>query len=157
MKNPESLPPPVRTKRPPRLADAAYAATRPVHLILGTYQRKPIFREPARAALVFGFLSAHPGTLALCIMPDHVHWLLASGVGLTDELRRAKSTTTVLLQRAGWRGKVWQRGGYDRVVRDGDDRRGVARYIEANPVRAGLVASVEEWPHAVVWWSRYGD
>jgi putative transposase len=41
---------------------------------------------------------------------------------------------------------LWQRYGYEHVVRDDEKTRVVARYIFENPVRAGLVRSPEEYP-----------
>jgi REP element-mobilizing transposase RayT len=43
-------------------------------------------------------------------------------------------------------GKLWQRYGYERTLRNDQDTLTVARYIVENPVRAKLVASVEEYP-----------
>jgi hypothetical protein len=41
---------------------------------------------------------------------------------------------------------LWQEGFYDRILRPHDPESGVVRYIAANPVRAGLVASIEDYP-----------
>ena len=41
---------------------------------------------------------------------------------------------------------MWQRYGYERVVRDDDATIEVARYILANPLRAGLVKDIREYP-----------
>jgi hypothetical protein len=43
-------------------------------------------------------------------------------------------------------GTLWQRYGYERVLRDEDDTLGVARYILENPIRAGLVTQVGDYP-----------
>jgi REP element-mobilizing transposase RayT len=43
--------------------------------------------------------------------------------------------------------RVWQRGFYDRAVRKEDDLVDMARYIVANPLRAGLVRSIKCYPH----------
>jgi REP element-mobilizing transposase RayT len=45
----------------------------------------------------------------------------------------------------------WQDESYDRLVRDADEFRRVQRYIENNPVKAGLAATPEEYP-----WSSAG-
>jgi hypothetical protein len=45
----------------------------------------------------------------------------------------------------------WQHESYDRLVRTAEEFRKVARYIEMNPVNAGLVASPCEFP-----WSSAG-
>ncbi|MEH6651600.1 MAG: IS200/IS605 family transposase [Motiliproteus sp.] len=40
---------------------------------------------------------------------------------------------------------IWQRGFHDRALRRTDDIKATARYVVANPVRAGLVRSVKEY------------
>ena len=42
---------------------------------------------------------------------------------------------------------VFQKGFYDHAVRDDEDLRALARYLVANPVRAGLVDRVNDYPH----------
>ena len=82
-------------------------------------------------------------------MPDHVH-LLLEGLSESSDLQRF---VTLAKQRSGWmfarrsREWLWQEGFYDRVLREGDDVGSVARYVIANPVRAGLVASPAEYPY----------
>jgi hypothetical protein len=46
------------------------------------------------------------------------------------------------------RGRLWQAGYYERILRDDDAPRAIARYIIANPVRAGLVTSPLEYPYS---------
>jgi len=41
---------------------------------------------------------------------------------------------------------IWQAGYHDHALRKEEDIRDVARYIVMNPVRAGLVRSVREYP-----------
>jgi REP element-mobilizing transposase RayT len=45
----------------------------------------------------------------------------------------------------------WQDESYDRLVRDEGEFQRIVRYIETNPVNAGLVAMPEEFP-----WSSAG-
>jgi len=42
-------------------------------------------------------------------------------------------------------GAFWQHEGYDHWVRDGDECQRIVRYIERNPVKAGLVERPELW------------
>ena len=39
----------------------------------------------------------------------------------------------------GIRGKLWQKGYYDHIVRREEDLRKITEYILANPVRKGLI------------------
>ena len=78
-------------------------------------------------------------------MPDHLHWLVQlgeSGTVLSKIVGRIKSVTSHALG-----GQLWQAGFYDRAIRAEDDLMAVARYIVANPVRAGLVSSVRLYSH----------
>lgn len=86
----------------------------------------------------------HAQTLAFVVMPDHVHWLLQMKErgNFSEMVRLYKAKVSLLLQQ-----RVWQRGFHDRVLRDEDDVRNIARYIVANPLRAGLSRSIGEYPH----------
>jgi len=44
------------------------------------------------------------------------------------------------------RGPVWQKGYYDHALRDEENLAAVARYIVANPLRAGLARNVADYP-----------
>lgn len=83
-------------------------------------------------------------TLAFCLMPDHLHWLmrLAPSGDLSCVVGRFKgrSARAVPMLR-------WQRGFHDHAVRHDEELPQVARYIVANPVRAGLVQRVGEYPY----------
>lgn len=83
-------------------------------------------------------------TLAFVVMPDHVHWLLQlqAGMRLGEAVRRFKAIVSVRLGRS-----VWQRGFHDHALRHDEDLVGVARYVVANPVRAGLVRRVGDYAH----------
>jgi putative transposase len=41
---------------------------------------------------------------------------------------------------------IWQRGFFDHVIRNSESYSEKWDYVRANPVRAGLVASADEWP-----------
>lgn len=76
-------------------------------------------------------------------VPDHVHWLLELKAGeLHAPVRRMKS----VIARSLGCGVIWQRGFHDRAIRQEDDIVSIARYIVANPVRAGLVRRVGDYP-----------
>ena len=89
-------------------------------------------------------------TLAFVLMPDHLHWLvqLRSGT-LGGLMRRFKSRSAAAINRARATpgSAIWQAGFHDRAIRDGQDIRAMARYVIANPVRAGLVQRVGDYPH----------
>jgi REP element-mobilizing transposase RayT len=86
--------------------------------------------------------------LVQCFMPDHVH-LLVIGTRLDSHLPRfvnsAKQHSGYQFARATGT-RLWDKGYYDRVLRDSEATEAVAQYILSNPVRAGLVASVADYP-----------
>ena len=42
---------------------------------------------------------------------------------------------------------LWQTGYYDHAIRKDEDIQAIARYIVANPIRAGLVTKVGDYSH----------
>lgn len=87
-------------------------------------------------------------SLAWVVMPDHLHWLVQLERTSLDELmRRIKGRSARRInQRLSRTGPLWQQGFHDRALRQEEDLRAVARYVIANPVRAGLVKRVAEYP-----------
>ncbi|MQM35927.1 MAG: transposase, partial [Candidatus Accumulibacter phosphatis] len=75
---------------------------------------------------------------------DHVHWLLelASEVSVSDAVRIYRAKVSLSLGR-----RIWQKGFHDRAVRRDEDLAAVARYVVHNPVRAGLVERLGDYPH----------
>ena len=86
----------------------------------------------------------HAVTMAFVVMPDHLHWLVQL-IG-NSSVCVVKSFSARIINAAGSRGTVWQRGFYDRAIRKDDDLVAIARYIIANPLRAGIVDSVGRYP-----------
>ncbi|WP_322520657.1 transposase [Guyparkeria halophila] len=116
---------------------------------LVTHGRWPGLADISVARRVIGCLRdmeemGHSETLAFCLMPDHLHWRFRLGHG--DDLSvvvgqlKGRSARHIPLLR-------WQRGFHDHAVRNDEDLRRLARYIVSNPVRAGLVRRVGEYPH----------
>ena len=84
---------------------------------------------------------------AYVVMPNHVHVLWTPQTTLSDLLRRIKGTTAreanSFLHRKGE--QFWQQEFFDRTVRSAEEFARIVRYIEWNPVKAGLVARPEEF------------
>jgi REP element-mobilizing transposase RayT len=94
--------------------------------------------------------AGHAQTLAFVVMPDHFHWLLslAGNQDLSTIVGRVKSRTARLVNRARRRdGRMWQDGFHDHAIRAEEDLADVARYIVANPIRAGLAKKLGDYPH----------
>ena len=78
------------------------------------------------------------------LMPDHLHAIvqIPDPLRLEEVVRCFKQAAT---KQAGIR---WQRGFFDHRIRQDESAQHKYRYIEMNPVRAGLIQS-EEWPWCI--------
>ena len=114
----------------------------------------PLFlAQPEIAAMVQAAIHAgdhrfHRYALhAFVIMPNHVHMLVTPAVPSPEWLGRLKSFTATMANKILRRqGPFWQHESYDRLVRDAAEFRRIARYIESNPVKAGLAAEACAFP-----------
>lgn len=118
-----------------------------------TEQRRPVFGDWRVGRLLVAELraeheAARVDSLAWVVMPDHVHWLVTLREGTLDALmRRVKSRSAIAVNAAlGVGGQLWQKGYHDHAVRAEDDLRAMARYVVANPLRAGLTTSLADYP-----------
>ena len=87
--------------------------------------------------------------LAWVLMPDHFHWLVQLGENdsLCLVVNRIKSASARSANRVlAKKGALWEPGYHDHGLRSGKDLRDVARYMIANPLRAGLVRRIGDYP-----------
>ena len=99
-------------------------------------------------------------TIAICVLPDHLHaiWALPDGDanfplrwsliksgfsrGLPSDMRRTRS-------KIGKREKgIWQRRYWEHAIRNDGDLERHVDYIHFNPVKHGYVTRVRDWPHS---------
>ena len=105
-----------------------------------------------------GRSSYHTG---ICHYAWSHHWLIQlEQKALSDTVKSFKGKSAYLINKTmNRRGPVWQSGFYDHAVRHDEALVSIARYIVMNPVRAGLVKSVREYPLWDAgwsnWWSGY--
>jgi len=118
-----------------------------------TRNRQPHFLDLTTARLLVAQLrAAHDegwvSSLAWVVMPDHLHWMVQLERHSLDRLmRRVKSCSARQANRLlGLSDSFWQDGYHDRALRRDEDLLAVARYIVANPLRAGLVRRVGDYP-----------
>jgi len=81
-------------------------------------------------------------------MPDHLHLLIEGRSESCDCRRfiaRAKQFSAFHYSRI-FGGRLWQRYGFDRILRDDERTVVTARYIFENPVRAGLARTARAYP-----------
>ncbi|MGH8225665.1 MAG: REP-associated tyrosine transposase [Gammaproteobacteria bacterium] len=87
--------------------------------------------------------------LAWVLMPDHVHWLIQLGDidSLGAVINRLKSASARRANRVLHRkGALWARAFHDHALRAEEDLQSSARYVISNPLRAGLVARIGDYP-----------
>ncbi len=124
-------------------------AARIYHVTTTTLNREPIFQSHENAKLMVNILKksdqlGHSNTLAFVIIPDHIHWLfqLNQDRSLSNLIQSIKSASAHAVTKA-----IWQKGFYDHAIRKDEDIQTIARYVIANPVRAGLVKKVGDYPY----------
>lgn len=86
--------------------------------------------------------------LAWCVMLNHVHVLIETVEPwpLAGVIHSWKSYTAHEANRVLDRqGEFWQREYHDRYIRNSEHHLAAVRYIERNPVKAGLVERPDEW------------
>jgi REP element-mobilizing transposase RayT len=127
------------------------------------YARSPLFTDfEAGRCVVRGLYDSSDRAETLCfvVMPDHLHWLLRlrADSDLSITVQKAKALATGCIHRVtGSQDAVWQSGFHDRAIRDGEDVRALARYVVANPLRAGLVSSLRYYSLWDAVWLAEGD
>ncbi|NVO16817.1 MAG: transposase [Rhodoplanes sp.] len=100
------------------------------------------------------------GTIAICILPDHLHalWSLPEGdadfasrwamikIGFSRGLSPAvgRSASKVARREKG----LWQRRFWEHAIRDDSDFARHVDYIHYNPVKHGHVSAVADWPYS---------
>ncbi|MDB5971303.1 MAG: Transposase like protein [Hydrocarboniphaga sp.] len=88
--------------------------------------------------------------LAWVLMPDHAHWLLQLNEDETLDavvLRLKGASARSANQVLGRTGSLWQPAYHDRALRKDEHVITAARYLVANPIRAGLVHSLGDYPY----------
>jgi REP-associated tyrosine transposase len=99
-------------------------------------------------------------TVAICILPDHLHAVWSLPAGDTDFALRwslIKSGFSPGLADTGLRSRsniatrekgLWQRRYWEHAIRDDADLERHVDYIHFNPVKHGYVSCVCDWPHS---------
>ena len=88
--------------------------------------------------------------LAWVIMPDHMHLALqlAEDETLAKTMNRINSCSAIAVNRALNRhSQVWQGAYHDHALRDEDQLFTAIRYLISNPIRAGLVEKLGDYPY----------
>ena len=118
-----------------------------------TWESRKLFVKSAVCEIVIGVLFHYRDKQnyllhAFVLMPDHVHLILTPGpdVSLERAVQFVKGgSARRITQALNYRFPVWQRGYTDHRIRDVQDYERYVRYIEANPVKAGLALTAKEY------------
>jgi REP element-mobilizing transposase RayT len=111
-------------------------------------------KDPALATLVVNTLHFAERELDLyrlrtwVVMSNHVHVVVFPRAPLARITKAVKGFTARqanrMLKRTGQ--PFWQHESFDRWLRDAHELEKTVRYVEANPVSAGLVSKPSDWP-----------
>jgi len=99
-------------------------------------------------------------TVAICILPDHLHaiwqlpeddadyamrWnLIKRGFSHALPPSASRSSSKIVRREKG----IWQRRYWEHMIRDDEDLARYVGYIHFNPVKHGLVPRACDWPHS---------
>jgi putative transposase len=120
-----------------------------------TQKRQPLFTNFYNARIVIKSINyteqiCDIKSMCFVVMPDHMHWLLSLGnnSSLSQVVANVKRRSGYRINQHNKRTgiPVWQSGFHDYALRKEEDIKSVARYIVANPLRAGLVKNIGDYP-----------
>lgn len=125
----------------------------PHHVTQRGNRRQPTFFGERDYALYKAILAEQARARAIrvagwCLMPNHVHLILVppDAAALAQCLAEVhRRYTRDINRREGWSGYLWQ-GRFASCAMDRPHFVAALRYVELNPVRAGLVAAAADWP-----------
>jgi putative transposase len=99
-------------------------------------------------------------TIAICVLPDHLHalwelpegdadfstrWnLIKTGFSRGFDPARSRSASKAAKREKG----IWQRRFWEHAIRDDADLERHVDYIHFNPLKHGYVTRVSDWPHS---------
>lgn len=157
-----------RTETRPRLGDLARPAIAPTstpgHIFVAFDKhldtKSPVrwFADRRLAAIAADAIQWGAGhrydLIAYAVMPSHVHWVFTPTLPDLEPGRLARLTITAGFKRhtaincnrlLNRQGRFWQAESFDHVVRSDAELERIVRYVEHNPVRAGLCERAEDW------------
>ncbi len=153
---------PAGSAKPPQTAYRRYLPHlqrpgKPVFITFTTWKRKTL-PERVRQLVLDCVVAGHAVRFSLhatVIMPDHVHVLLTpmsdehgETYGIAQIMQAIKGASAHAVNKAlSHSGRVWQPESFDHVLRSDESMRQKAEYICANPVRAALVQSEDDYAY----------
>ena len=100
-------------------------------------------------------------TIAICILPNHLHCIWDWPEGDTDYPTRWRLIKTAFTKSIQQRGKtrrkgeggIWQKRYWEHTIETEKDLNNCIDYIHFNPVHHGLVEEINDWPYSS--WQRH--
>jgi putative transposase len=135
----------------PRIARAVFPGI-PHHITQRGNRRDDVFFSDGDRAVYLGWLTEYcerfrVEILAYCLMTNHIHLVAVpeTEAGLQEVIRPLHTRYAQRINHArGWAGHLWQGRFFSSAL---DDRYlwAAIRYVERNPVRAGMVSRAEDY------------
>ena len=119
-----------------------------------TFQKNSLFQSQRMAqlfvAVLFHYRDQKNYLLhEFVLMPDHFHLLITPVLSLERALQLIKGGFSYRAKKElGFNGEIWEKGCYDRRVRDINDYHAFRRYIRDNPVKKGLASVDQEYSYS---------
>ena len=152
----DSVPQPLIQKWKAELNDVSFRKS--VEKFLDAGYGACFLKDPAVATIVADSLKFHDGKKydlgSWVIMPNHTHFLCTpyEGVEISNIAHSIKSYTAHEANKVlGRTGRFWQVEPFDRYIRNSRHYSAVIKYIENNPVKAGLCGTPGEWRFSSAW------
>lgn len=150
--------------RPPRVMDSRTGTDHPriFFVTSRTAGSRALFQSERMSLLLIDVLRGHVHAHRFMIhdfviMPNHVHILMTIPGDLSIEkaVQLIKGGFSFRAKRElGFSGEIWQKGFSEVGVRDRANFLEHRRYIEQNPVKAGLASSAELFPHGSAYFKK---
>lgn len=148
----------ITTKKPGYRALRRGRWSQPGQIYLLTFvtcNREALFSDWHAASLAAAILASADlwkGARLMCwvLMPDHWHGVveLKEGCSLSELINIVKGRSAYQINNAlGRSGPVWMAGFHDSALRREESLEQLARYVVANPVRAGLAKRAGDYPY----------
>ena len=83
-------------------------------------------------------------------VPYHLHLFVATNdeqIAISTWMKSLKNTISKTLSENGIAPPHWQKTFFDHLFRSSESYSEKWNYVRENPVRAGLIASAEDWPY----------
>ena len=135
-----------------RLRTGRFSETGRIYLVTTVVDKRvPVFQNLRLGRVLVKTLKEsqpYASTMAYVVMPDHLHWLMQLGhqYSLSTVVANVKSISARRInQYMNRTGRFWQCGFHDHALRCEEDIQDIARYVVANPLRAGIVNRIEDY------------